>query len=83
MKWTFPCHCFIRKNRSIEPFEPIDQATRRLLKEGKIQLIKRNGYDIYVLPEENNQKRDESLSAGILINERGNKIRTRLKRRDN
>ena len=59
MKWSFPCHRFIRKNRNMEPFELIEQATNRLFKEGKIQLIKRNGYDIYVLPEENNQKRDK------------------------
>jgi len=56
MRWTFPCHRFIRKNRSIEPFEPIEQATSRLFKEGKIQLIKRNGYHIFVLPKENPNK---------------------------
>jgi len=51
MRWLFPCHRFIRKNRNLEPFEPIEQATNRLFREGKIQSIKRNGYHIFVLPK--------------------------------
>ena len=67
MKWTSSCHRYIRGNRIIEPFEPIEQATERLFKEGKIVLAKYNGHHIYVLPGENDETKHKVLLIGLII----------------